>query len=372
MKPENIYLVDGLSRVKILDFGIAKVVRGDARTNLTKTGAIFGTPNYMAPEQALGRKVDHRVDVYSMGVILYEMLTGHLPFRSDSFVAILTQHVMEPPEPPRRAAPERGIPIDVEELVLRAMAKDPAARPADMREMVSTLVDLRRRMFGDTPMQSHLNISRIRAPSPPRTTAPGMAGQPGKVTATAGELLPPLVRPRRWRGVIVGVTLGALAAGIGTVAAFIWLRKPDAVVAVAPGAPAADQGRVPPQEKPQRVTVIVSSEPQQATIELGGREVGTTPHVFRAKPGEALPLTLRLAGYKPASVQLVASAGLKHVEPLAPLAPLAKVTPAKTKTKLVAKKKAAKKGKKTKTSGHGGDDHSSDHGTDSHEVLEPY
>ena len=98
MKPENVFLVEDGGRVKILDFGIAKVTGSGDSTNLTKTGAIFGTPNYMAPEQALGKKVDHRADIYAVGIMLYRCLSGRVPFVGNS-ARVLLGHAALPPAP---------------------------------------------------------------------------------------------------------------------------------------------------------------------------------------------------------------------------------------------------------------------------------
>jgi len=102
MKPENIFVTIGPSGEdipKILDFGIAKVAGNDGQNHLTRTGTIFGTPFYMAPEQALGNPVDQRTDIYAMGVIMYEVFAGSLPFQGESFMGILTQHITSEPEP---------------------------------------------------------------------------------------------------------------------------------------------------------------------------------------------------------------------------------------------------------------------------------
>ena len=110
MKPENVFLARKSGRVvaKILDFGIAKMTGGDEPSNLTRTGAIFGTPLYMSPEQAKGKPADARADVYALGVILYELVTGSVPFGGDSSVEILSQHIGAAPVPPSELAPERG------------------------------------------------------------------------------------------------------------------------------------------------------------------------------------------------------------------------------------------------------------------------
>ena len=142
MKPENIFVIprdDGREFVKVLDFGIAKVMGLEEDVpRLTRTGMIFGTPEYMSPEQAQGQHVDHRVDIYAVGCIMFQMLTGRVPFKADSFMGILSKHMMEVPESPRglNAAIEPGI----EAVILKAMEKDPARRFQTMRELLQALL----------------------------------------------------------------------------------------------------------------------------------------------------------------------------------------------------------------------------------------
>src|SRR5437762_3434087 len=136
MKPENVYLVQREGRpdfVKVLDFGIAKIVNDDTGgPALTQTGMIFGTPEYMSPEQAQGNPPDLRVDIYAVGCIMYHMLTGSVPFTADNFMGILTKHLLEAPVPPRKRRPDLEISPEVEAICLRAMDKDRDKRYPDM------------------------------------------------------------------------------------------------------------------------------------------------------------------------------------------------------------------------------------------------
>ncbi|HVZ75492.1 MAG TPA: serine/threonine-protein kinase [Polyangia bacterium] len=136
MKPENVFLIQREGRpdfVKVLDFGIAKVVnQDDGGPRLTQAGAIFGTPEYMAPEQAQGQAPDHRVDVYAVGCIMYHLLTGEVPFHAENFMGILTKHMLEPVIPPRVRQPKLGIAADVEAVCMRALEKDREKRWQDM------------------------------------------------------------------------------------------------------------------------------------------------------------------------------------------------------------------------------------------------
>jgi serine/threonine-protein kinase len=130
LKPDNIMLLAGAKGdfVKILDFGLAKMVEGSNGTQLTNTGFALGTPGYMAPEQANGEQVDERADIYAVGVMMYHMVVGRKPFVADSPMAVLRMHMDDPPVPPRKAAPDAHLSAELEAVILRALEKDPAKR----------------------------------------------------------------------------------------------------------------------------------------------------------------------------------------------------------------------------------------------------
>ena len=126
--------------VKILDFGIAKVLTPEeSPPSQTLAGAVFGTPEYMSPEAARGREVDHRSDIYSVGVILYDMLCGRPPFEAAAAAEVLAMQINKDPPRPRRVAPHYEITEAAEELILKAMAKDADARYQNMDEMRADL-----------------------------------------------------------------------------------------------------------------------------------------------------------------------------------------------------------------------------------------
>src|SRR5437870_6920979 len=123
VKPQNV-LLNGDGRAKVTDFGIARSL--DVEQGVTQTGTVLGTSNYIAPEQASGNHVDQHSDVYSLGVVLYEMLSGQLPFPGDSFVAVALKHVNEPP--PSVLDVRGDIPVRVAAAVDRALEQDPRRR----------------------------------------------------------------------------------------------------------------------------------------------------------------------------------------------------------------------------------------------------
>ncbi len=156
LKPENVMLVerDGdPDFVKVLDFGIAKVQIGELTAGdveksanagpsqpvLTQAGMVYGTPEYMAPEQALGQPVDARADMYALGIIVYEMLCGRRPFDAESKVALLGMQVTQPMPPMKTKAPDANIPPDVEELVRKLLAKEANDRLGDARELIEQI-----------------------------------------------------------------------------------------------------------------------------------------------------------------------------------------------------------------------------------------
>jgi serine/threonine protein kinase len=148
LKPENVMLVmreGDPDFVKVLDFGIAKVpvgLTGEPKTPgvaLTQVGMVYGTPEYMAPEQALGQPVDRTADLYSLGVILFEMITGKRPYDHESKVTLLGMHVTAPIPRMSERAPDANVPPQVEAIVTRLLAKDSTARFADARELIDAL-----------------------------------------------------------------------------------------------------------------------------------------------------------------------------------------------------------------------------------------
>ncbi|HJK89549.1 MAG TPA: serine/threonine-protein kinase, partial [Polyangiaceae bacterium LLY-WYZ-15_(1-7)] len=138
LKPDNIYLIrrgGDENFVKVLDFGIAKV--GGSSSKLTRAGQVFGTPHYMSPEQCAGSGVDHRTDVYALGIILYEMCTGVVPFDADNLMGILTKHLYEEPIPPRQRNPK--LPEELELVILKAITKQADQRYQSMQEFFEDL-----------------------------------------------------------------------------------------------------------------------------------------------------------------------------------------------------------------------------------------
>jgi eukaryotic-like serine/threonine-protein kinase len=144
LKPANV-LLEGGQKVIVVDFGMAKIVTGGGTgtTALTAHNMVFGTPEYMAPEQARGDELDARCDIYATGVMLYEMLTGSVPFTGATPLNVLTAHLTMPPPPPSSKNPNRRIPPALEAVVMHAIAKDPAARYATASELSAALVRAR-------------------------------------------------------------------------------------------------------------------------------------------------------------------------------------------------------------------------------------
>jgi serine/threonine-protein kinase len=131
LKPANV-LIDNSGLLKIVDFGVA-AAQSQSDTQLTKTGYVIGSPKYMAPEQILGKKVDERADVYSLGVILYEMLTGIPPYSRGDHMSVMYQHVQGKARPPIEI--NKALPVEISNLVMKCMALDKTKRAQSMDEL---------------------------------------------------------------------------------------------------------------------------------------------------------------------------------------------------------------------------------------------
>ncbi len=136
VKPANV-MIDKSGAVKVMDFGIARAI-ADTGNSVTQTAAVIGTAQYLSPEQARGESVDARSDVYSLGCVLFELLTGEPPFTGDSPVAVAYQHVRE--DPPTPSSMLAGVPAELDSVVLKAMSKNPANRYQSAAEMRSDLM----------------------------------------------------------------------------------------------------------------------------------------------------------------------------------------------------------------------------------------
>jgi serine/threonine-protein kinase len=217
VKPDNVFVVrgeDGAERVKVIDFGISQVSPELGRGGrLTRAGAVIGTPEYMAPEQAAGDEVDHRADVYALGVLAYELLTGTLPIVATTPIATLVAHQTRTPEAPGRRRP--GIPPEVDALVMSMLAKRPGDRPASMDVLGARIAALRG------------------AADEPRPASPAAPSRPTGA-------LPDASRTSGRRGALRAV---ALALGVGVLAGAAGLAArlrtpPRAVPSASPSTPA--------------------------------------------------------------------------------------------------------------------------------------
>ena len=167
LKPENILLTKDHAKediVKILDFGLAKIMHSADITELTTRGQIFGTPDYMAPEQARGDEIDHRADIYSLGIIAYELVTGRPPFIAKSIPKILYAHQEQLPEPPSVHMPPGAEPLPpgVERIILQCLEKDPERRPRQAAEVAQIFESRLQRQASHTRI-----VPPIRVGAPP-------------------------------------------------------------------------------------------------------------------------------------------------------------------------------------------------------------
>src|SRR5260221_33124 len=187
LKPANIFLVehgDETDVVKVLDFGLVKNVSPDAKgEELTQTGLFMGSPKYMAPEQIRGDRVDARTDIYSLGVIMYEMLTGKVPFDRPNSVNILMAHVNEEAPPMRQMNPNIQVSPIIEDTVARCMAKDPNQRYRSMDEVLASL----KRIGGSAFTQTMVGLETGELPSLSKSgSGPQLSPQPSSSGAQAG------------------------------------------------------------------------------------------------------------------------------------------------------------------------------------------
>lgn len=275
IKPANVMLTPS-GTVKVMDFGIARAV-ADTSATMTQTAAVIGTAQYLSPEQARGEKVDNRSDIYSVGCLLYELLTSQPLFKGDSPVSVAYQHVREQPVPPSQLDSEITAPMDA--IVLKSLAKDPRDRYQDaseMREDILRSLDGRPIQAGPpaAPVEDQL-ATRVITSDPMTTTArrgalPATAVAAtavGRSAATPTELADDLAQDtKKSRKGIIALSVGAAVVLIGLIVAVFMILNP----------PAAPE---PTQSAPPTVSVPDLTDQTQATAENTLRRLGLEPEI---------------------------------------------------------------------------------------------
>jgi serine/threonine-protein kinase len=309
LKPDNIFLIErGHTKdfVKILDFGIAKVsTSGEGR--LTRAGAVFGTPHYMSPEQAAGAPVDHRGDIYSFGVILYELASGKVPFDADNFMGILTQHMYKAPVPIRALVPApQEVPPGLEAIVLKCLSKRPEQRYQSMNEL---LADVDKMKSGAIPDAVPEMMGRSGGFNVPADYFKKSAGMPAPVPASP---LSGGIQRTRWP-LYAGVA-GVLTAMVIVIAIFTASSKSTAETspsatgtgAAAIAAPPKPELTTKPASPPtvRKAQVVVAVEPSDAQIFQNGEENGVSPLLLQVPEGESIKLEIKREGYKDQTVEV--------------------------------------------------------------------
>ena len=217
MKPANI-MINRAGAVKVMDFGIARAI-ADSSSPMTQTAAVIGTAQYLSPEQARGEQVDARSDVYSVGCVLFEILTGEPPFKGDSPVAVAYQHVRE--DPPTPSQVYEGVPRELDSVILKAMSKNPANRYQTAAEMRSDLI----RVLGGQRPSAPMVMN-----DEDRTTILGSiesSGRRAKVVESAPTVEPETDEPaakKRWLRIAALVVVGI--ALVGLIGSVLWRMGP--------------------------------------------------------------------------------------------------------------------------------------------------
>lgn len=351
LKPENVYLVfdeDGGVQAKLLDFGLVKLLSSgqSGGEHKTKTGTPMGTPYYMSPEQCRGKDVDRGTDIYAFGALVFEVLTGRVPFNGESPMDVLLKHMTE--EPPRASVVCPSVPAALDAPILRMLAKEPSARQASVGEALDSLV------AAGTAAGALTGQVALPPPSDPIVGGVSSAGEGGPtaigatMAAGSGEAsgpvriitgdpaaranqgptgstflgseadVDPARRPRSRVG-LIGVVVASLAllVGIGAMTLVMRGRRPDTGGLVSgPSAPVPSGGAVAPPATTAAVSAApvtdvelrIEGAPKDAKVLVGTRELGVAPGPFTVKINEPLTLTVSAKGFKSRDVSVTPTA----------------------------------------------------------------
>jgi tRNA A-37 threonylcarbamoyl transferase component Bud32 len=345
LKPENIFLISRGSQadfVKVLDFGLAKLTQGEEKvTHKTRTGSVMGTPYYMSPEQCEGKaSIDHRADLYSLGVILFEMLTGRVPFGGDGYGEIIVKHITVPPPAARSINPQL---TNAHEAILqRSLAKAREDRFASMADFRAAMLDPIRYLAAAPPMPSRMtgaNTAVERPGAVPTAADDEVSGQvvfgaatpgavpgerPGPQPSTfrhgVGQLVDeqPLVIKKSRKGLVLTAVAAAVIAGAGGVYFYKASQHgPDQAPVVTPTpTPPPVQPPVITPPAPAKTAIKFGSSPPGATVARkdNGDVLGTTPFEATLPSGkDPIEFTFHKPGFEDSSMSLVPEGPSAHL-----------------------------------------------------------
>jgi serine/threonine protein kinase len=288
LKPDNVFLISQMGRgnfVKLVDFGIAKLVDPQSGAGLTETGALLGTPEYMSPEQASGRssEVGRRSDVYSLGVLMYQLATGRVPFSGPSAAETMVAHLQQKPRPPRELEP--SIPAGYEAVILKALEKKKEDRWQSMRELHDAIASCMRELGLSTELPAAADPEPA-APLP----APEPTPQALPLTSTwSGDRAPVQARMERFGDwALAPSRRGRTLAGVlGAIALVVWIAWPAAKapppVEKKPAPPAAVTPRPPAAVTPSPPAQVKAPEPPRE-VKPAERKIARKPPLPPKKP----------------------------------------------------------------------------------------
>jgi serine/threonine protein kinase len=273
LKPDNIFLVEdksGTFRTKLLDFGVAKLLRRPSEIGRTRTGAPLGTPFYMSPEQCRNRAVDVRTDIYAMGIIMFEIFTGQLPFAGSDYIDTVNGHLSRQPPKPSALTPMAP---RLEALILRCLEKDPERRPQSASELARELAEIAIDSGGDA----------VPVPPPIHPDSAVLSTVPPAASQTESARPAPAHRSRSAR---VAIYIGLAAS----VAAFVGARL---------------YNRAPAARATASLQLTLTSDPPGAQVVIDGQaQGGVTPLTLRRTWAATIAVRVDKAGFESAEESL--------------------------------------------------------------------